>query len=330
VMTGGAVRLRAARFRASTIAIASVGIWLGGASSIAPATTGAPPAGPPTATPGPPSATPPPTTPTPAPAPLVWTAIAAGADRATATSADGSTEVLLFRFDLRRFRARVVVGAGRPAHPATAAEARRERGAVAVVNGGFFDEHRAPLGLRLADGETRAALRTRADWGVLMLSSEKARIVHTRDFTAASAATTPPITDAIQVGPRIVVDGLPTRLKPQLARRTAVALDRDGKTLTLVLVSDGIEANDLGARLAAAGFDTALMLDGGPSTQLSLDVGNTRLEIPGGYGVPDLLAIVPVPASAPASVPASAMAPTPKRGAAPPTTPTRVKTPARP
>jgi len=45
-------------------------------------------------------------------------------------------------------------------------------------------------------------------------------------------------------------------------------------------------------RLAEGGFESALLLDGGPSTQLALDVGITHLDLPGGYAVPDLLLIV--------------------------------------
>ena len=54
-----------------------------------------------------------------------------------------------------------------------------------------------------------------------------------------------------------------------------------------------VEAAALGARLAALGFHSAVMLDGGPSTQLSLRAASSPArEIPGGYPVPDLLALV--------------------------------------
>src|SRR6185312_9320856 len=122
--------------------------------------------------------------------------------------------------DLRRFRADVVVGAGWPPHAQTAAEARlAARGAagdrsgkqtaavVAAVNGGFFDQRRAPLGLRISRGDTRVPLRPRVDWGVLVLADRQARVVHSREFHAA-----PEIAGAIQVGPRLLVGGAPTTL----------------------------------------------------------------------------------------------------------------------
>jgi hypothetical protein len=61
--------------------------------------------------------------------------------------------------------------------------------------------------------------------------------------------------------------------------------------LTLVVVDAPIDANELASALAASGFDAALMLDGGPSTQLSLEVGAVKEDLPGGYPVPDLLVI---------------------------------------
>ena len=76
-----------------------------------------------------------------------------------------------------------------------------------------------------------------------------------------------------------------------------MALPRDGRALTLVIVDAPIDANELAARLAAAGFDTALMLDGGPSTQLALALRATRSDVPGRYPVPDLLTILESPPS---------------------------------
>ena len=61
------------------------------------------------------------------------------------------------------------------------------------------------------------------------------------------------------------------------------------------------QSTQVGARLAELGYHTALMLDGGPSTQLAANIefagkrskhpSAEALEIPGGYGVPDLLVV---------------------------------------
>jgi uncharacterized protein YigE (DUF2233 family) len=190
----------------------------------------------------------------------------------------------LFRFDLSMFRAEVVVQTGN--RPRTAAEMRADHNALLAINGGFFDEDVRPLGLRVSGSRTVVPLRPRVDWGVLELRHDGAAIVHGRDYRAH-----PAITDAIQVGPRLLVDGQALGLKPQQARRTAVALDREGRFLTVIATRARVEANALAHTLERLGFDRALMLDGGPSTQLSAAIGDVHVEISGGYPVPDGLVV---------------------------------------
>jgi hypothetical protein len=258
-------------------------------------------------------------------APPAWQTLAPGAARATLKTDEGQP-IELLRFDLEHFRAAVVVGKGQPPQARTAQELRQNRGAVAAVNGGFFDGRVVPLGLRIADGEQRFPLRPKADWGVLVLAGHRARIVHTREYPALplemEGGEHQPdrqgpdrqngqsgIDGAIQVGPRLLVDGAPTKLRPQLARRTAVALDEHGRELTLVVVPEPADANEVAERLAAAGFANAMLLDGGPSTQASVELGDAHLEIAGGYPVPDLLAIFPRPAHRKVNTPTAAPAP---------------------
>jgi hypothetical protein len=209
-----------------------------------------------------------------------WQPVAAGVDMLTIVP--GETQ--LIRFELARYRAEVLVpGADRPL---TAAELREEGRAVLAVNGGFFDDRGRPLGLRIAAGRTVLGLRPRVDWGVLLLREGRASIVHSRDYVPD-----PTVKAAIQVGPRILVDGQPTRLKPQFSRRTAVAIDREGRSLTVAVSRRSVGADELAAALAALGFAQALLLDGGPSTQLSFELGRTSLEVLGGYPVPDGLLV---------------------------------------
>jgi len=220
------------------------------------------------------------------PSASAWTALAAGAEHLHIDDGD----IDLFRFDLTRFRADVAVpGAG---GPMTAAELRRDSGAALVVNGGFFDTDGRSLGLRIASGRQLIKLRAVVDWGVLIIRDGRADIVHSRDF-AAAAASPPPVTAAIQVGPRILVDGKPPPLKPQAARRTAVAVDQTGRFLTIVVARARMEAGALARTLERLGFQRALMLDGGPSTQLSAQLAGFTRDVAGGYAVPDLLLVRP-------------------------------------
>ena len=137
-----------------------------------------------------------------------------------------------------------------------------------------------PRGARSACDRRRRqliGLRKVVDWGVLVLRPGRAAIVHSREYPAAAAAA-PAVTGAIQVGPRILVDGRVPGLKPQAARRTAVAIDHGGRFLTVVVADARMQAADLGRTLAGFGFSDALMLDGGPSTQLSAAIGDFSRE----------------------------------------------------
>jgi uncharacterized protein YigE (DUF2233 family) len=210
-----------------------------------------------------------------------WQPVAPGAE--TLTVEDGGASVQMVRFDLQKFRPEVVVTGG---DGETATALRRGRSAVAAINGGFFDTGRRPLGLRIAGGRTAVPLRRGVDWGVLVLRPGRAQIVHSREFRPD-----PRIDGAIQVGPRLLSGGKPLRLKPQVARRTAVALDRSGRYLTLVAVSSGIAAGRLAGLLADLGFHAALLMDGGASTQMSVELGGLKVDVPGMYGVPDALVV---------------------------------------
>jgi uncharacterized protein YigE (DUF2233 family) len=211
-----------------------------------------------------------------------WQTAAPGLE--TLTVDEGGSTVNLMRFDLQRFRPEVVMLG--PERTKTASALRRDLSAVAAINGGFFDDDRRSLGLRIAGGRTAVPLRRGVDWGVLVVRAERAGIVHSRDFRPDAR-----IEGAIQVGPRLVAAGRPLRLKPQAARRSGVALDREGRTLTLFVSPGPIEAGRLAELLARLGFHSALLLDGGASTQVSAAAGRFTLDVPGAYGVPDALVV---------------------------------------
>lgn len=168
---------------------------------------------------------------------------------------------------------------------------REEARAYLVVNGGFFDENTAPLGLVVGDGKETSPLR-KVDQGVFVIAMGRPTIQHTRDLLPA------PIDMAIQCGPRLVVDGRALQLKPQVSRRTSICLPGDGTVMVVVFPSP-ISLSDLAQGLVhppekgGLGCWNALNLDGGPSTQLSAATPRLSLEIEGGWGVPNGLAILP-------------------------------------
>ncbi len=162
----------------------------------------------------------------------------------------------------------------------------RQRARVAI-NGGYFDGSGAPMGLRVSRKRQISPLR-RADWGVFWISGNRARIAHTRDF---GSGTKPD--EAIQCGPRLVVRGKATDLKPQWSRRSGVGIDARGRVV--LAVADGPLSLEDWAQVFASGAGLscrdALNLDGGPSAQLALSKVKGRSGVRGGWPVPDALVI---------------------------------------
>jgi uncharacterized protein YigE (DUF2233 family) len=165
----------------------------------------------------------------------------------------------------------------------TAREFQARSGATAVVNGPFFDLDGTPMGLLVVDGEQRGSLRP-VDWGVFALDESGPSIVHTKEW-----ADRPGVSQAFQVGPRLLVEGAVVPLKRQSARRTALCVLEDAR-LKVAVVDQKVDATRLASFLSEQGCVDALNLDGGGSTQLYLKRASAEVDVPGDEPVPVALA----------------------------------------
>jgi uncharacterized protein YigE (DUF2233 family) len=203
-------------------------------------------------------------------------------------SFDG-TVAQLYRVDLERARVHVTTSSAVSDRPRAKVAAIVEASTqVLAVNASFFDERDRPIGLVIDGGQVRSPRRQRG-WSALVVSERRARIVL---GTEVNLDAHPEL--VVQGFPRLVVAKQAERLKPQVARRTAVCAD--GSTL-IVVVTESAEFNGFARFLAApepsgAGCTDALNFDGGPSTQLEVRLpGLTRSE--SGQPVPNALVILP-------------------------------------
>lgn len=217
-----------------------------------------------------------------------WTTIARGVElrRFHTALSTGDLPVEITALRVRPNRIKVAGGALRDA-----TKWRQSLGAIAAINGGYFDQNNKSLGLRISDNRRTNDLRS-ADWGVFLIEGNRARIVHTRDYRALrERGKTRRVLEAIQCGPRLVVNNSFTKLKPQWARRTAIGIDRDG--FVVVAIADGQLSFGAWQRVwrDKLACPNALNLDGGGSTQLSLKAGKTTREVGGYWPVPDAIAI---------------------------------------
>ena len=137
---------------------------------------------------------------------------------------------------------------------------------VGGVNGGYFDERFAPLGLRIAEGKKLSLLvRGRLLSGIVVASGSKIQILRLSEFGKGIRPQT-----AIQCGPFLIdrgaaVAGLDSK---HTARRTFIALSNSGEVLMGYCSNASLA--ELPAILAGYAGDTkiqrALNLDGGSSS----------------------------------------------------------------
>ena len=163
--------------------------------------------------------------------------------------------------------------------------------ALVAINGGFFQPGYKPLGLLIVDGRETNPVR-KADWGIFMIQENLPKIIHTTEFLPDKN-----ISQALQVGPRLVVGGRELTLKKQLARRSAVGVTYKGQVILVNTDDTDAYAQDL-ARVfwltedeGGLGCRDAMTLDGGPSAQMYAEYKAVKIDIPGGWGVPNGLGV---------------------------------------
>lgn len=227
-----------------------------------------------------------------------WASLVPGIDwvrlRVETPETERSVRILAVRLDLSRVGLRVLDARAHDRAAWSAATAARETGALVAINGSFFDEAGKPMGLLIDGGEQKNPLR-KVDWGVFAVANGRARIVHTRDWKKAPAGTT----FAIQTGPRLVVDGRVTSVKPSFARRSALCIHDDGR-VSLVATESGVMLSEFAEILRrppadeGLGCTGALNLDGGSSTQLHVAVPDGPPSVSGPDDVPIMVGVEPL------------------------------------
>ena len=159
-----------------------------------------------------------------------------------------------------------------PGREDLAAVMKREN-CFAGVNGGYFDENFAPLGLRIVKGQMIAPLRrARLITGVLFVSSRGVQIARSREFSPRRG-----VTAAVQCGPFLVDRRQPIAglNNSRTARRTFAATTIGNGAL--VGVCSRLSLAELSRMLATTSFaadlriERALNLDGGSSTAFWFD-----------------------------------------------------------
>jgi len=237
-----------------------------------------------------------------------WNTIAPDLELGTAELGNATileSGITLVRTSLARFRVGVVTA---QRYGKTQSEVRylaQQSGAVVGINANFFDEVGRPLGLVISEGHLvqKPHLGGQTLSGIFTATRNSLSIASRSDFKQGA------ILNAVQAGPRLLVDGHVVenlRDVSTLSRRAGVCIDARSR-LILYCSSTGLVGNSLAQVLQILGDPNvncidALNLDGGGSAQLIVrpaavlgnstkDKDSAEVSITGRDGVPVMLGI---------------------------------------
>lgn len=225
-----------------------------------------------------------------------WRSLDTGLDYAVVhtrgTQSKALVTVHVLKFAAAKWQTKIVDASHSGTTLSDAAGFRAAAGAVAAINGGYFDPEERPLGLLVSEGKERSRLR-KVDHGVLTISTHGAvALHHARSFSPPAD-----MDFAIECGPRLVVPGKTLTFKPGIARRTAIGVDKAGFAYWIV-TSGVISLTDFATFLGkptgrgGLGLRSVLNLDGGSSSMFDLAVGEIKASVRSSVQIPIGLALV--------------------------------------
>lgn len=167
---------------------------------------------------------------------------------------------------------------------ATAKASMDKNNAIMAFNGGFFSTDNAPIGLRVAHGKIISPYKPISWWHTFAIRGNAARIYHRK----TSQDEIRQLSFATQSGPRLIKNRKVISLKEGVAARTALCIKENGHVNIVISqyaeLSTGYLANFMRKKLDCI---DALNLDGGSSTQLSINLPGLNKNILGLARVPD-------------------------------------------
>ncbi len=196
-----------------------------------------------------------------------------------------ATNVFFLRFDPELIQTRILY----QKRLSTAKEIAESQGALATINGSFFDPEGRPLGLIVR--EKKAVQRIpqvgMLNSSIFCLKNNRPHILHRSSFSMSG------VSEAIQSFPRLIHNGSPIqeiRNKNEVKPRSGIAVDYSGNIIIYATDTHfgGLSLNDVQNLLLTPQLNirSALNLDGGRSSQLYFNYHNSSKHITGLSEVP--------------------------------------------
>ncbi len=186
--------------------------------------------------------------------------------------------VTIVRFDLHKVKLSVGY---QPGQPLLMHEWMQQERAIAIINGGYFDQQNKATALVVSNGKVFG--ESYAGFGG-MLSADKQGVVSLRSLRQQPYdPANEQLEQVTQSTPMLMIGGKRTQFYADASqtRRSVVAMDKQGHLLFIVSPGQVFSLDQLADQLAASdlSIDMALNLDGGASTGLYVNAGNSHAAV---------------------------------------------------
>ena len=186
--------------------------------------------------------------------------------------------VTIVRFNLNKVHLQIGY---QPSKPLAIDEWMRQKQAIAVINGGYFDQNNTTTALVVSNGQ---AYGTSYNGFGGMLSVDPQGNIRLRSLNQQPYdPNSEQLQQATQSSPMLIINGKRTQFNANAAsqRRTIVAQDTQGRLLFIASPGSAFSLDELADLLAGSDLSlkTALNLDGGASTAMYVNAGNQHVTI---------------------------------------------------
>ncbi|MBV9232211.1 MAG: phosphodiester glycosidase family protein [Chloroflexi bacterium] len=211
----------------------------------------------------------------------VWSRLAPGVElRYEDWKSPGNNEdtVIITRFDLHRVHLSIGY---QPNQPLQMSTWMKQTGALALINGGYFDTQNQATSLVIANGHTSGTSYN--GFGGMFSVDEQGHVELRSLHEQPYDPSTEQLQYATQSAPMLIVNGKRTQFNANAAsqRRSIIAMDKQGRLLFIVSPGQAFSLDETADLLSSSdlSLETALNLDGGASTGLYVHAGGQQVAI---------------------------------------------------
>ncbi len=211
----------------------------------------------------------------------VWTKAATGIEiRTEDWKSEGNNEdrITILRLDPHHIHLSIGY---QPQLPLSLNEWMKQTHALAVINGGYFNDKNQPTGLLVANGQAHGA--SYQGFGGMLSVNAQGRLELRALYNQPYDPDNEQIQQATQSSPMLVLNGQRASFNANAAseRRTVVAQDKQGRLLLIVSPKEAFSLDELADLLVSSdlSIQTALNLDGGASTGMYVRAGNQNVTV---------------------------------------------------